>query len=101
MTISSIPPNTASAITPFNPLGKHTVGEEDKDTKNSSLKAVEESSQSVRTGIRQQGKTDVVEAIQEDQRQKQDQSNHGQRGRNYLAPVLEPTRLGGIVSEAV
>lgn len=52
MTISSIiPSNTASAITPFNPLGKQVVGEEEKDSKNSSFKAVEETSQLSRNAL--------------------------------------------------
>ena len=70
MTISNIPSNTASAITPFNPLGKFTVGEEQKDSKNSSFKAVEESPQSARNLLQaDQERTELEAIVDEDDQQ--------------------------------
>lgn len=52
MSIGPLPPNFANAISPFSPIGKQSVGEESKDTKSSTLKAVERSADSARTGKR-------------------------------------------------
>lgn len=45
MSISNIPSSFANAVTPFNPLGKQPVGNENPEDKNSPLKAIEESPQ--------------------------------------------------------
>lgn len=74
--INSISPNAASAITPFNPLGKQTVGEEEKDSKNSSLKAVEESAQSEKNSFRKNSEqTDAIESVLDKEEQKNSNSS--------------------------
>ena len=74
MITANIPSNTASAITPFNPLGKVTVGEEEKDSKNSSFKAVEESSQSSRTNLQDDDVNQKVESVLDKGDDKQNES---------------------------
>lgn len=49
MNIASVPTNIANAVTPLNPVSKQAVGEESTDTKNSSLKAIVELSESAKT----------------------------------------------------
>lgn len=46
MNITSLQTNFANAVSPFNPVGKQPVGEENAEDKNSTLKAVEESAES-------------------------------------------------------
>ena len=85
MNITSIPSNTASAITPFNPLGKSTVGEEEKDSKNSSLKAVEESANSSRTALRQDSEhgNDTVDEINDDNQERQQSKDEDHRQQQH------------------
>jgi len=55
--ITSAPTNLANAVSPFNPVSKQAVGEESTDTKNSSLKAIVELSESAKTENRSDTKT--------------------------------------------
>ncbi len=49
MNITSVPSNFANAVSPFSPVAKQAVGEENTDSKNSSLKAIVESADSAKT----------------------------------------------------
>lgn len=69
MISSNIPPNAASAITPFNPLGKSTVGEEQKDNKNTTIKAVEKSAESSESLLRNENNNAAVELEQQEPEQ--------------------------------
>ena len=95
MSISSIPPNTASAITPFNPLGKATVSEEEKDSKNSSLKAVEESAHSHRNSLRQDGdnKQKKVDALGDEDRDNENQQRKRKQQREQAKEQEEIRQL--------
>lgn len=46
--ISTIPSNFANVITPFSPMGRQPVGEENPDLRNSTLKPLEESAETAR-----------------------------------------------------
>lgn len=67
MSVGPLAPNFANAISPFSPVGKQSVGEESKDSKNSTLKAVERSADSARTGKRRRRdlEEEAVEALPE------------------------------------
>ena len=49
MNISGMQTNFANAISPFNPLGKQAVGQEETDSKESTLKPVEQSPEAFRS----------------------------------------------------
>lgn len=97
--ISNISPNAASAITPFNPLGKQAVGEEEKDSKNSTLKAVEESAQSEKGSLRKDGEeNDAIESVL-DKEQKQG-SNSSKQGSQSLNESTDSSQAGKQNDEA-
>ena len=83
MNITSFQTSFSNAVSPFNPVGKQPVGEENPENKNSTLKAVEESAESARGDNRTEEDADKVVAKdstedQEDSRRQRQQQRREQ-----------------------
>lgn len=96
MNISSMPSNFANAISPFNPLGKQAVGQEETDAKESTLKPIEQPADIFRA----HQKIDDQEENQEGADQKKNEQQSENRLTSYSVGAGADDSSDSIVNDA-